>query len=109
MILHENSAYEIKYTANGMPNFFKDGERVKGKSLAEGLREQLLKTVDQIETGVDDKNKNTTNRSCIFCQGHADSGKFLNSKVIPLCREDYQTKTLGQVAQRVREINDNTE
>jgi hypothetical protein len=106
MISHENSTYEIKYTANGMSNFFKDGERVKGKTLPEGLREKLIETVDQSQIVSDDKEKNiTTNKTCVFCQEYADSGKVLNAKVVPLCQEHYQTKTLGKIAQRVRELN----
>lgn len=110
MISHENSTYEIKYTANGMPNFFKNGDRVKGKTLPEGIREQLmLETIDEDKIIPDDENKNViTDKVCIFCQQYADSGKVLDAKVIPLCQEDYQTKTLGKIAQRVRELNGTT-
>lgn len=103
MISHENSEYDIKYTANGMPNYYKDGERIKGKDLPEGLREKLVETVDQAPIVQDDINKNTNDKTCVFCQELADSGKYLDGKVIPLCRTDYETKTLGKIAQRVRE------
>lgn len=110
MISHENHEYDIKITANGMPNYYKDGERVKGKNLPEGLREQLLETIDDSENIVDDKNKNiTTDKLCIFCQGPADSGRTVNRQFIPLCRNDYETKTTGKIAQRVRELSASTE
>jgi hypothetical protein len=107
MISHENSTYELKYTSNGMPNFYKDGERVKGKELPDGLREELLETVDLEPTIVDDENKKTIpDKLCIFCQQPADSGRFLNRSVVPLCRNDYETKTLGRIAQQLRELNE---
>lgn len=104
MITHENSLYEMKYTANGMPNYYKDGERVKGKSLPDDLRKRLIETIDLTDKEVDDENKKPAS-TCIFCQAPADSGRILNQQLVPLCREDYTTKNLGKVAQQLRELN----
>lgn len=107
MISQENTNYELKYTANGLPNFYKDGERVKGKDLPKGMRERLLETVDQKPEDADDENKKiTSDKICIFCQEPADSGKVLNQSFIALCRDHYLTKNLGKVAQRIRELNE---
>ncbi len=67
------------------------------------------KTIDQNVNMEDDKNKNLPGtKSCIFCQEEGVSGKILNQKFIPLCREHYQTMNLGKIAQRIRENNGNT-
>jgi hypothetical protein len=112
MIQVNSDTYEIKLTANGMPNFYKNGERVKGKSLPVGMREALnqevnpAETIDELPIVQDDENKKTNSDVlCLFCQQPADSGKTLNGKFVALCREDYLTKNLGKVAQRVRELN----
>jgi hypothetical protein len=109
MISFENATYDIKYTKNGSPNYFKSGKLIKGKLIPDVVRELLAQSIDPESLLLDDdENKNTiTEKICIFCQGYADSGKLLNTKFIHLCKEDYQTKTTGQIAQRVREINAN--
>ncbi len=110
MIEYENITYELKLTANGMPNYYADGERVKGKTLPEGIRERLNEdqTVDPTTQIVNDEPKPITDILCIFCQEPATSGKTLNSKFVPLCRNDYLAKSLGKVAQKVRELNGTT-
>lgn len=42
---------------------------------------------------------------CVYCGGTADSGRFLNRQFRPLCREDYLTKTAGQIVARLRETD----
>jgi len=108
MLVINNNIYELKFTANGMPNYYLNNERVKGKTLPEGIREKLNQTIDEIKNSSEDENKNLET-ICIFCQGYANSGKLLNGQLIPLCREDYETKTLGKVAQKVREINEDSD
>lgn len=115
MIQVNSDTYEIKLTANGMPNYYKNGERVKGKSLPVGMREALNQEVNPAETideypniHEDENKKPTQDVFCIFCQELATSGKTLSSKFIPLCREHYLDKNLGKVAQKVREISGTT-
>lgn len=43
---------------------------------------------------------------CIFCGNYADSGKFINQRFWPLCRDDYQNHTTGQVVAHLRETSE---
>lgn len=47
-------------------------------------------------------------KQCIFCRGYADSGKYINQRVVPLCTDHYQTMKLGQIAARLRDIDGTT-
>lgn len=40
---------------------------------------------------------------CVFCGEVAKMTRMLNGQTIPLCDKDYYDKTIGQVAQQIRE------
>lgn len=41
-------------------------------------------------------------KDCIFCGHYGTSSKFVNMKKVPLCDEDYQTHTTGEVIAQLR-------
>lgn len=45
-------------------------------------------------------------KKCIFCSKETKLSRIINSETIYLCENDYYSKTVGQVVQKVREFND---
>ena len=62
---------------------------------------ELLRTQNE----VDDANLplEAAWRECIFCGEHATKQRLLNLQTVDLCDEHYLNKSIGRIAQRLRE------
>ena len=47
-------------------------------------------------------------RICIFCGAFGKIERFINRQTIYLCTNDYQAKTIGEIAEQMRKINGRT-
>jgi len=43
-------------------------------------------------------------KACLFCGSFASETRFVNLRTIALCEEHYYDKNIGQIVQRLREI-----
>ncbi len=89
--------YEKKIAKNGRIYYQKDGRFVA----RDNVPEEILAELDG-EATIEEQ---PTSKECVFCGEFADSRRWLNGVDVDLCQEHYSTTTVGETAQRVREIN----
>lgn len=108
-----------KITIAGKVSYTKTGLK-RGESGAEGftrvvdINELPPVVLENFEAGEDvveysegDIPVVTLNRECLFCgMGGCKLTKLLNGETLYLCEQHYYDKNLGQIAQKVREISD---
>lgn len=85
--------YERKVASNGRVMWFREGKLVKHSEVPAELMDTILE---------ESSDELPVNKRCIFCQQFADSQRFVNGKTYPLCEVDYNSRTLGEVAEQAR-------
>ena len=63
----------------------------------EEIREHILKQLSEQDEVTDN------DRYCIFCDKPAKLTRLINMELVYICNEDYYAKTVGQIAQQLRE------
>ena len=95
------SEYKLVTGRNGV-RYMKDNRFVKKESLPPEVWTQLK--VNEIST--EEMLNPKVDRSCIFCGEQSKLSRLLNAQTIYLCDNHYYSETIGKVAQRVRERNE---
>lgn len=93
------SVYKRYPGLNGSWLYRRDGRICKTIEVPVNVVE-LLKTQEE----VDDEGlpESPGLRPCIFCGEHSKLQRMLNSQTVYLCNEHYYSKTIGQVAEKIR-------
>lgn len=45
-----------------------------------------------------------TDKSCVFCGAESNFSRFINLKTIYMCGNDYYAKTVGEIVQRLNQL-----
>lgn len=102
--------YEKKTDKRGRVLYFKDKKMVSVNSIPEdaaiidrdfGLTIDHTSQTDKVELGA--TNLPTEDRTCIFTGEPGTHQRYVNGQLVWLNEEMYATKTLGEVAQQLRE------
>lgn len=81
----------------GRKLFFKDGKMISVKDIPKDVLDTM-----ELQKPVDDTKPEF--RKCIFCGLPATEEKWLNKEKCYLCLDDYQTKTTGELAEKVQSL-----
>lgn len=95
------SEYKISKGPRGRVLYFK---REEGQGFRmtkrDNIPEHILATMEP-EKPVDDKAPEY--RRCIMCGQLGTERRFLNQQMVDLCLDDYQSRTTGEVVEKMRE------
>lgn len=91
--------YEKKVSKNGRTMYFQAGKLISAKQIPTDILAGLENQEQPIQDDVPNPDE------CIWCGSYADSGRFMNGKVVRMCQTHYATMTTGETAQRLREID----
>lgn len=81
--------------------YFKDGKMVSIGSIPQHILAEV--DSDLKSTAPDATEIVLKYNECIFCKEHAKLSRLLNTQTLYLCNKDYYSKTIGQIAQQLRE------
>lgn len=91
------SIYKQSKGPRGRWLYFKNGKMISKSNIPENI----LSTMEP-EKPVSDQQPEF--RKCVFCEGPATDEKWLNGSKHYLCFDDYQERTSGELAERLRSI-----
>ena len=83
--------YKLIKSSKGT-RYLKDGKLISVKNIPEDVLRGL-----ETENEVKDKR-------CLFCDRPATKFRLFQLQPVDLCDEDYMTKTLGKIAQKLRDV-----
>jgi hypothetical protein len=93
--------YKVSPGPKGRQLFFKAEEGKGFKMISKSsIPEDVLSTME-LQKPVNDQAPEF--RKCIFCGALGTEQKFINGEMIDLCLNDYQSRTTGEVVERLRE------
>lgn len=114
----KGKAWGMRFAADGIALYYKitDDELnpvqpAKSHLVPKEVKAILLDKSQQPETVAEpevDEVPLKQEKVCIFCGEYADSGKFINQRFWPLCKDDYRDHTTGQVVAHIRELAHDT-
>lgn len=107
--------YKTVATANGRMMYFMNGKMVSktaipasilnnldpGTEIEIGTTDPEVQTVDQTPVV---ESESVQSKVCIFCQQDATHMRFLNGVTIPLCKEDKESHTSGEIVEQYNKI-----
>lgn len=110
--------YKHVVTANGRDMYFKNGKMVKkadipaeilprledGVELQMGSQPEADETVDEHASLPGESESEVVGKDCIFCGKEATKQRFVNLKIAPLCEDDYESHTTGEIAAQINEV-----
>jgi hypothetical protein len=118
--------YKYVQTANGRDMYFMNGKMVAKDKLPVSIVNMLEPGVeltmptpgDDDQTNVDPTTKEIVDASqedtaqsshtepgkCVFCGNEATRQRYVNLTIAPLCENDYQSHTTGEIVARLREV-----
>lgn len=88
---------------HGSTVYRKDNRIVATKKVPINIVE-LLKTKNEVDDTLIPDSPNL--KPCIFCGEHSKFERILDMQTVYLCSEHYYSKTIGQVAHKLRRIPD---
>lgn len=89
--------YKMTPGPRGRQLFFRDGKLISKKDVPEDILSGM-----ELQKPVDDTAPEF--RKCVFCGLPATEEKWLNGAKQYLCLDDYQTKTTGELAEKLQTI-----
>lgn len=98
------SIYTTRKGLNNSKLFVKDKALIKKTEVPANIYDQLINA--DIGTVIDDAEVKVVEaplKLCIFCKQPTKLTRFVNLQTVYLCEEHYHDKTIGQVAQQIRE------
>lgn len=96
------SIYSKRPGIKGSTVYVKDKHLIKAVNVPGNVM-TLLETQDVVDT--ENMILEAPLKRCIFCDAHTKMSRLINGQHVYVCENDYQDKTLGQVAQALREHN----
>lgn len=88
--------FTAKEDSKGRVQYRKDGKLISKEEYELSTSDSIAEAQPEPESDVQ-----TQEKICVVCGAPGDSTRYLNQQVIYLCSEDYQAKTLGEVASYV--------
>lgn len=92
--------YKMSPGPRGRKLYFKENEQGKFKMISvKDIPEDILASME-LQKPVEETKPEF--RKCIFCGQPATEEKWFNREKYYLCLDDYQTKTTGELAEKIR-------
>ncbi len=97
------SIYKTWNVGKGGVRYMKDGKLIKATAVPQHLL-QILKPGDTLDTEATPPSPPA--KICIYCGHYAKMSRMVNMQTVYLCDEHYYDKNIGQIAGRLKELND---
>ncbi len=97
------SIYKMIETKNKGHRYFKDKRFIKKTDIPAEILEKLEIGKDIPDEG---EQLNSDAKLCLFCGVGCKLTRLVNNKVVYLCEEHYYDKNVGQIAQRVNQLQE---
>lgn len=87
------NTYMMKHSRDGRNMYYRNGRLTRPDKISDDIRNQI------------EKGDTVTANVCIFCPEATKLTRILNSQTVYLCNEHFYSKSIGQVAQQIRELD----
>lgn len=108
--MQENSTPDVydMFYVRGKERFRKNGLMIRSDVIPEEEKEKLREEKKRKENAINQPRPDEPpkdEKACIFCGAHSRFTRFVNLRTVYVCDSDYYDKTVGKIAQKLKELS----